>query len=81
MYNQLNKIGFTTHHYDNGWWMGPEHELWVLAEQQRYYGAAAQLSDTGRQALAILLAGTGRTMEQWERETETYGQDVEKRAA
>jgi len=60
MYERLRKIGYSTHHGQDGWWLGPEHELWLLEQQQCYYGAAAKLGEIGRQALAILLDGTGR---------------------
>jgi len=55
MYERLCAIGFTPHHGDDGWWLGHEHELWILREQQRIYGPAATLSETARQAMAIML--------------------------
>jgi len=61
MYERLVAMGFPLHYGQDGWWLGRDHELWLLAEQQRIYGAMAKLGQVGRRALAILLEGTGKT--------------------
>ena len=54
IYEQLIACGYTPHVGDSGWWLGPEHELWLLKEQQRHYGPQIQPSPVIQAALAIL---------------------------
>jgi len=54
IYEQLVACGYTPHVGDNGWWLGPEHELWLLNEQQQLYGPQIQPSPVIQAALEIL---------------------------
>jgi len=65
LYERLASL-ITLHHWDNGWWAGVEHELWILREQRRIYGAAATLSDNARQAVMLMLEATGQSPDVWQ---------------
>lgn len=54
IYQQLLACGYTPHTGDNGWWLGPEHELWLLTEQYRLYGPLIRPNPVTEAALAIL---------------------------
>jgi len=65
MYERLTRL-MTLHHWDNGWWCGVDHELWLLREQRRLYGQAASLPDDVQQAVRIMLAETGQSPADWQ---------------
>lgn len=54
MYEQLLDCGYVVHTGHDGWWLGRDHELWVLSEQKRMYGDCAVETPEIRAALAIL---------------------------
>ena len=54
MYEQLIACGYMVHTGHDGWWLGPEHERWVLNEQKRLYGEHAIETPEIKAALAIL---------------------------
>lgn len=54
IYDQLLGCGYTPLLGDNGGWLGPEHEFWLLSEQFRLYGPVMGHSPVARRALLIL---------------------------
>ncbi len=54
MYEQLLECGYVVHTGHDGWWLGADHERWVLAEQKRIYGVLATETPEIKAALAIL---------------------------
>ena len=54
MYEQLIACGYMVHTGHDGWWLGRDHELWVINEQKRLYGDSAVSTEEMLAAIAIL---------------------------
>ena len=54
MYEQLIACGYMVHTGHDGWWLGRDHELWVINEQKRLYGDSAVATEEVQAAIAIL---------------------------
>ena len=54
MYEQLIACGYMVHTGHDGWWLGRDHELWVINEQKRLYGDSAVVTKEMLAAIAIL---------------------------
>ena len=54
MYEQLIASGYMVHTGHDGWWLGRDHELWVIKEQKRLYGDSAVATEEMLAAIDIL---------------------------
>ncbi len=54
MYEQLIACGYIVHTGHDGWWLGRDHELWVINEQKRLYGDSAVATEEMLAAIDIL---------------------------
>lgn len=54
MYEQLIACGYMVHTGHDGWWLGRDHELWVINEQKRLYGDSAVATEEMLAAIDIL---------------------------
>ena len=54
MYEQLIACGYMVHTGHDGWWLGRDHELWVIKEQKRLYGDSAVATEEMLAAIDIL---------------------------
>lgn len=54
MYERLVACGYMVHTGHDGWWLGRDHELWVINEQKRLYGDSALATEEMISAIAIL---------------------------